>query len=262
MNYENLLVERDGYVVTISINRPKALNALNTQTLRELKACLTDLHQEQLDRTRVVILTGAGEKAFVAGADIAEMANLSVEEGRAFSALGHRVFDLIGAVPFPVIAAVNGYALGGGTELVLACDFAYASEKAKFGQPEVNLGVTPGFGGTQRLIRRVGLHRAREMIYTGEILGADKAKEIHLILDVFSPEELMPKVREVARSIAAKAPIAVAQAKRVTELGYDEGLRAANQMEQQAFGLLFGTEDQKEGMKAFLEKRKAEFKGR
>ena len=262
MTFENLIVERDGFVVTISINRPKALNALNTATLRELKACLTELHQEELDQTRAVILTGAGDKAFVAGADISEMRDLGVEEARAFSALGHRVFDLIGAVPFPVIAAVNGYALGGGTELVLACDFAYASEKARFGQPEVNLGVTPGFGGTQRLIRRVGLHRAREMIYTGEMLDAQKAKEVHLILDVYPHEELMPHVREVAQVIASKAPIAVAQAKRVTELRYDEGLRAANQMEQQAFGLLFGTEDQKEGMRAFLEKRKAEFKGR
>lgn len=261
MDFENLMVERDGFIVTVTLNRPKALNALNSKTLRELKQCLTDLHQNHLSETRVVILTGAGKKAFVAGADIAEMIDFGVEQARAFSALGHRVFDLITAIPFPVIAAVNGFALGGGCELMLACDLAYASDNAKFGQPEVNLGVTPGFGGTQRLIRRVGLPIARELIYTGEIISAHRAKEIRLVLDVMSPDELMPMVLERARVIASKAPLAVAQAKRVTEMGFDEGLRAANQMEQQAFGLLFGTADMREGMAAFLEKRSPNFTG-
>jgi enoyl-CoA hydratase len=262
MNYENLLVEREGFVVTITFNRPKAMNALNSQTLRELKVCLTDLHQEERDRTRAVILVGAGDRAFVAGADIQEMSSFGVEEARAFSSLGHRVFDLIGAVPFPVIAAVNGYALGGGCELMLACDLAYASDRAKIGQPEVNLGVTPGFGGTQRLIRRVGLARARELVYTGDMIDAEKARDVRLVLDVFPHDALRERVRGIAQNIAAKAPLAVAQAKRVTEMGYDESLRAANQMEQQAFGLLFGTQDMHEGMKAFLDKRKPEFQGK
>jgi enoyl-CoA hydratase len=261
MSYDNLVVEREGYVVTVAINRPKAMNALNSHTLRELKACFTELHHDHRDETRVIVLTGTGDRAFVAGADISEMVELGVEEARAFSSLGHRVFDLLTAVPFPVIAAVNGYALGGGCELMLACDLAYCSEKARFGQPEVNLGVTPGFGGTQRLIRRVGLQRARELMYTGAMVDAAQAKEIGLVLDVFPAAELRGKVMAKAQEIAGKAPLAVAQAKRVTELGYDEGLRAANQMEQQAFGLLFGTSDMREGMKAFLEKRKPEFTG-
>ncbi|RMG19676.1 MAG: enoyl-CoA hydratase/isomerase family protein [Deltaproteobacteria bacterium] len=262
MDFETLKVARDGYVVTITIDRPKALNALNTQTLRELKRCLTEIHHEARDETRVIVLTGAGEKAFVAGADISEMVDFGVEEARAFSSLGHRVFDLITAIPFPVIAAVNGYALGGGCELMLACDLAYASKKARFGQPEVNLGVTPGFGGTQRLIRRIGLARARELIYTGEIIDAERARDFGLVNDVFEHEELMERTCERAKLIASKAPLAIAQAKRVTEMGYDEGLRAANQLEQQAFGLLFGTEDMREGMRAFLEKRTPEFRGR
>ena len=261
MDFENLKVERDGYVVTITIDRPKALNALNTKTLRELKQCLTQIHHEARDETRAIVLTGAGDKAFVAGADISEMVDFGVEEARAFSSLGHRVFDLITAVPFPVIAAVNGYALGGGCELMLACDLAYASRKARFGQPEVNLGVTPGFGGTQRLIRRIGLARARELIYTGEMIDAERACAIGLVNDIFDHDSLMEHVHERAQLIASKAPLAVAQAKRVTEMGYDEGLRAANQLEQQAFGLLFGTEDMREGMRAFLEKRTPEFKG-
>ena len=262
MNFENLLIERDGFVVTITINRPKSLNALNSATLRDLKDCLRDIRRNQRDETRVIVLTGAGNQAFVAGADISEMVDFSSEDARAFSSLGHKVFDLIAAVPFPVIAAVNGFALGGGCELVLACDLAYAGDNAHFGQPEVNLGVTPGFGGTQRLIRRVGLGRAREIMYTGETINATKAHETGLILDVFPKAELAQEVHKIAQTIASKAPLAVAQAKRVTEMGYDEGLRAANQMEQQAFGLLFGTKDLREGMTAFLEKRGPDFQGR
>lgn len=262
MNYENILVERDGFIVKITFNRPKSLNALNSLTLRELENCLTVLQREEKDETRVVILAGAGEKAFVAGADISEMNAFGVEEARIFAELGHRVLDLIAEAHFPVIASISGFALGGGCEIMLACDLAYASEKARLGQPEVNLGVIPGFGGTQRLIRRVGLARAREIIYGCDMINAQKAKEIGLVLEVFPHEELEKEVRAVAEKIASKPPLAVAQAKRVTELGYDESLRAANELEQQAFALLFGTEDQGEGMKAFVEKRKADFKGR
>ena len=262
MTYENLLVEREGFIVKITFNRPKTLNALNSSTLRELESCLTRLRREEKDQTRVVILTGAGGKAFVAGADISEMSSFGVDDAREFAELGHRVLDLIPEAPFPVIAAINGFALGGGCEIMLACDLAYASDRAKLGQPEVNLGVIPGFGGTQRLIRRVGLARAREIVYGCDMIDAEKARDIGLILEVFPHDELESKVTGIAQHLASKAPLAISQAKRVTEKGYDESLWAAHELERQAFGLLFGTEDQTAGMKSFLEKTKAEFKGR
>ena len=258
LNY--VRVEWDAEIALVTVDRQDKLNALNAEVVGEIGEVFESLQDD--DKVRGVILTGAGNKAFVAGADIQEMVNFTAEEARSFSALGHRVFDLITAVPFPVIAAVDGYALGGGCELMLACDLAYASTRSRFGQPEVNLGVTPGFGGTQRMIRRIGLNRARELIYTGDTIDAEKAAEYHLVLEIFSHEELSAQVMKKAQRIATKAPLAVAQAKRVTETGYDEGLRAANQLEQQAFGLLFGTADMHEGMSAFLEKRKPTFEGR
>ncbi len=258
MTYENLRLEVADGIATLTIDRPKALNALNQATFHELEAALGSLGAT----TRALIVTGGGEKAFVAGADIAEMAAYSSEQGRAFSALGQRVMGLMEAAPFPIIAAVNGFALGGGLELALACDLIYASDKAQLGLPEVGLAVIPGFGGTQRLTRAVGLQRARELIFTGARIKADKAKEIGLVLEVLPPEQLLPHCREVAAKIIAAGPLAIAQAKRVIAQGADANLQVANMIEQQAFGALFGTEDQKQGMSSFLAKAKPVFQGR
>lgn len=208
-----------------------------------------------------LIVTGQG-KSFVSGADIQEMSSMTAAEAREFAALGHRAFAMLEWVPFPTIAAVNGYALGGGCELALACDLVLASEKAKFGQPEVNLGIIPGFGGTQRLVRAVGKQRAKQMIFTGEHISGARAVEIGLALEVLPPDKLLERAREIAKKIASKGPLAISQAKRVINWGADADLRAGNELEQQAFSMLFGTEDQKEGMKAFLEKRPARFLGR
>jgi enoyl-CoA hydratase len=206
-------------------------------------------------------MTGAG-KAFCAGADIEEMRGMSTIDAKRYSEQGHALGAFIEELPFPVIAAVNGFALGGGCELALSCDFIYASDVAKFGQPEVNLGVIPGFGGTQRLARRVGIGMARELIYSGEIIAADKALAIGLANAVIAKDELLPRVRALATTIAGKAPLAIAQAKRATLRGADRDLTVANELEAQAFAMLFGTSDQREGMKAFVEKRKPEYTGR
>ena len=256
----NVRLELEGPFATVTVDRPKSLNALDTRTLQELEKAVADLSlREQL---RGVILTGAGEKAFVAGADIAEMNGMDADRARHFGALGQRVMDVISALPVPVVAAVNGFALGGGCELALACDFIYASENAKFGLPEVSLGILPGFGGTQRLSRLLGRARAKELIFTGDIIDAAKAKEIGLVLEVVPAEKLLEHCRAIAAKIALKGPVAVAQAKRATQFGLDADLRSANELERQAFAMLFGTEDQREGMKAFLEKRAPSFKGR
>jgi enoyl-CoA hydratase len=224
-----------------------------------LASRLTELERD--GGVRCAIVTGAG-KAFVAGADIAAMASLSPAEARSFAERGQRVGAQLESLPFPVIAAVNGFALGGGCELALACDFIYASDKAKLGQPEVNLGVIPGFGGTQRLARRVGIGRARELVYTGVILGAEQAKAIGLVNEVVPGDQLLDAVMKVARTIAGKGPLAIASAKRVTLRGEGADLAAACELEVQAFAGLFGSEDQREGMKAFLEKRTATFTGK
>ena len=260
MAYENIRLEIEGGQAILKIERPKALNALNAATLGELEAALREVSKDE--RLRVLIITGAGEKAFVAGADIAEMATMTTAQARQFAGLGHRVFHLVEALSVPTIAAVNGYALGGGCELALCCDLIYASERAKFGQPEVNLGVIPGFGGTQRLSRLVGRARAMELIFTGEAIDAAKAKEIGLVLDVVPAEKLLDHCRAIGAKIASKGPLALAQAKRAVHFGSDGSLWSANELERQAFAMLFGTEDQREGMKAFLEKRPAAFKGR
>lgn len=259
MAYENLLLSRqaDG-VAWIEINRPAALNAFNTPTLLELEAALEELAKDA--SLRVLVLTGGGDKAFVAGADIAEMAEMGSTRARVFSSVGHRVFEKLEKLPVPTIAAVNGFALGGGMELALACDLVYASENARFGQPEVNLGVIPGFGGTQRLPRKIGPMRALELCFTGDIIRADKAKAYGLVLDLFPQGELRAQVAEVARKIASKGPLAVAALKRVIVEASACDPRTANALEQEAFGVLFGSDDQKEGMRAFLEKRSAKFK--
>ena len=256
MSYETILSGESDGIVTITVNRPDKLNALNPAVLRELTAAVAALGD-----ARAAILTGAG-KAFVAGADIAAMQKMSPAEAKAFSDSGHHLGALMEQARCPIIAAVNGFALGGGTELALACDFIYASEKAKFGQPEVNLGLMPGFGGTQRLARRVGIGRARELVYTGAIIDAQEALRIGLANQVVPHDELMAKVREVASTIASKAPLAVAASKRVMARGYDADLPTANELEATAFSALFGSEDQREGTAAFVEKRQATFKGR
>ncbi|WP_141620060.1 enoyl-CoA hydratase/isomerase family protein [Myxococcus sp. AB036A] len=258
MAYENIRLEQEGAIATLFIDRPKALNALNTKTLQELESALKSLPAD----VRVLIVTGGGEKAFIAGADIAEMAALTDAQAQEFGALGHRVMAALEALPIPTIAAVNGFALGGGSELALACDFIYASEKAKLGLPEVGLGVIPGFGGTQRLTRVVGRARAKELIFTGDRIDAAKAKEIGMVLEVLPADGLLAHCRAVAEKILKNSPLAISKAKQVIEAGADQDLRAANDIERKAFGDLFGSEDQREGMKAFLEKRPATFTGK
>jgi len=249
-----------GPVATVTINRPQALNALDAATLAALVDTFTALAAEP--GLRCVIVTGAGDKAFVAGADVKAMATMMPAEAATLANLAHRLGALIDELAAPVIAAVNGFALGGGCELALACDFIYASRAAKLGQPEVGLGVIPGLGGTQRLPRRVGLARARELLYTGAILDADEALRLGLVNAVLEPAELMPRVRAVAEAIAARAPLAVAAAKRATRLGADVPLAAALVVERDLFSALFATDDQKEGMRAFVEKRPAKWQGR
>jgi len=255
-----VLVDRDDHVVTLTLNRPDKLNALSEELLRELFARVDELERDA--SVRCAILTGAGEKAFAAGADIGGFSELMPAQAKHFADLGHALGQAIEAAHYPVLAAVNGFALGGGCELALCCDFIYASDKARFGQPEVNLGVIPGFGGTQRLPRRVGLARAREMCMTGDPIGAEEALRIGLVNAVVPHAELLPRVREVARKIASKAPLAIAAAKRVLARGADVPLSTANELEATAFSALFGSADQREGTRAFLEKRSAKFEGR
>jgi enoyl-CoA hydratase len=256
-------VERTGQVAVVTIQRPDKLNALNARVVGELIKVFHELipGKDEAEPVRAAILTGAG-KAFVAGADIAEMSGLSPVEAKRFADAGHRLCHLIEGLPFPVIAAVNGYALGGGCELALACDFIYAADNAKLGQPEVNLGILPGFGGTQRLMRRVGSAKARELIYTADMIGAEEALRIGLVNAVVPAGELMTRVREVAQKIASKGPLAVAASKRVMLRGEPLDMGAACELEAQAFAGLFGSEDQRAGMKAFVEKGKATFVGR
>jgi enoyl-CoA hydratase len=258
--FETLLVEKNGPIVTISLNRPDKLNALNVKLLSELRTIIVELDHDP--SVLCAVLTGAGEKAFAAGADIAAMQTLTSHEARRFASIGHVVGDRIETAHFPVIAAVNGFALGGGCELALTCDFIYASDKAKFGQPEVNLGVIPGFGGTQRLARRIGIGRARELCYTGDMIGAEEALRLGLVNAVVPHAELLNKAHETAKKIASKGPLAIAQAKRVLFRGADVPLQIACELEAQAFGALFDSADQKEGMAAFLGKRPAVFTGK
>jgi enoyl-CoA hydratase len=262
-DFETLTFEQAGGIVTVTVNRPQKLNALNEQVQRELWLAAQRLGPDgDLACAEVVILTGAGGKAFVAGADIKAMIDMTPVQGRDFSALGHRAFDAIEALPQPVIAAVDGFALGGGLELAMACDFIYASQASRFGAPEVNLGVVPGYGGTQRLARIVGVAKARELIYTGEMIDAAEALRIGLVAQVYPVEGFMDKVRERAALIAKRGMLAVKTAKKVINAGLDVPVERGCEMERQAFGLLFGTEDRKEGMTAFLERREPQFKGR
>jgi enoyl-CoA hydratase len=258
--HETIKLDKDGAVVTITLNRPDKLNALNEALLGEVSQALSELEKDA--SVLALILTGAGDKAFAAGADIGAMTEMSPARARAFAEMGHGIGARLEGARFPVLGAVNGFALGGGCEIALACDFLYASDKARFGQPEVNLGVIPGFGGTQRLARRVGIGRARELCYTGDMIGADEALRIGLVNAVVPHAELLEKTRATAKKIAAKGPLAVAQCKRVLYRGEGLTLAAACELEAQAFAGLFGSHDQREGMKAFLEKRAAKFEGK
>lgn len=255
-----VLSERRGPVGVLTLNRPEALNALSRALLEALEARTRELAGDP--SVRAVVVTGAG-RAFAAGADIAEMRGMSPVEGEAFSRLGHRVMAGLEALPVPVIAAVNGFALGGGCELALACDWIYAAARARFGQPEVNLGLVPGFGGTTRLARRVGVAWARELVLSGEPVGAEQASRIGLVNRVFEDAEAtVAAALAVAETAAKKGPVAVAQAKRLLVEGVDADLRVAHALEQGVFGLVFATEDRAEGMDAFLAKRDPEFRGR
>jgi enoyl-CoA hydratase len=259
MALANLLWEVKDAVGVLTVNRPKVLNALNAQVFDELEEVVRAVEGDRA--VKALVLTGAGEKAFVAGADIAAMSTMTAAEARAFAERAHRLFERLELLPIPTIAAVNGYALGGGCELALACDLVYASENARFGQPEVNLGIIPGFGGTQRLGRRVGKMRALEMVLTGDHYDAGRAKEMGLVLDVFPLAELLPHAVAQGRKIASKGPLAVALAKRAVHAGADADLGVANELERQAFSASFATEDAREGMRAFVEKRAASWKG-
>ena len=253
----NILLEKKGSIAVATINRPKALNALNSQVLEDLNELLDLVKADE--EIRALVLTGSGEKAFVAGADIAEMSTLTKTEGEAFGKKGNDVFRKLETLPIPTVAAVNGFALGGGCELALSCDIILASEKAKFGQPEVGLGITPGFSGTQRLPRRVGVAKAKELIFSGKMIKADEAKEIGLVNAVYAPEALMDSALEMAKSFTKNAPIAVKYAKacidRGMQMDIDDGIAVENEL----FAMCFATADQKEGMGAFLEKRPANF---
>lgn len=260
MEYQHITIESRDHLAIVTINRPQVLNALNTSVLAELTQALNEL--ELSDEVRVVALTGAGEKAFVAGADIAEMRELDPLRAQDMAEMGGHVAQLVEQSGKPFIAAVNGFALGGGCELALACDFIYAARTARFGQPEVKLGVIPGFGGTQRLMRRVGIAKAKELIFTGAMIDADEALRIGLCDRVVEPERLMDAVAETAATIAKNGPLAVAEAKKIMHLGQSMSLEAALALEQRSFGSLFATDDQSEGMNAFLDKRAAEFSGR
>jgi enoyl-CoA hydratase len=258
MSHQNVVVETEGPLTTVTVSRPKVLNALDDATVRELTEVFSGLPAE----VRCVILTGAGEKAFVAGADIAAMAGLAPAEALAFAERGHRLGELMESLAVPIIAAVNGFALGGGLELALACDFAFASSTARLGLPEVGLGIIPGFGGTQRLARRIGPALARELIYSGNVIAADEALRLGLLNGVTPPADLLPTVRALAEKIAGRAPLAVAAAKRAMREGADLPLGQALALERQLFAALFSSGDQKEGMKSFLEKRPPRFTAR
>ncbi len=258
MDFEFLKCEHHDGITVMKISAPKTLNALNSRILKEINDFIDNLDAA----TRVLIITGDGEKSFVAGADISEMAHLDQAQGEQFGRLGAQVFRKIEVLPIPVIAAVNGFALGGGCELAMACDIRIASVKAKFGQPEVGLGIIPGFSGTHRLPKLIGQGYAKEMIYTGKVIRADEALRIGLVNATYEPEELMDKALEMAQMMLNNAPVAISLAKQSINKGYDLDAEGAIALENRLFGQCFATTDQKEGMDAFLNKRAAQFTGK
>ncbi|WP_297520722.1 short-chain-enoyl-CoA hydratase [uncultured Clostridium sp.] len=253
MELKNVLLEKEGNIAIVTINRPKALNALNSETLKDLDTVIANLEEDK--DVYAVVLRGAGDKSFVAGADIAQMKDLNEEEGKNFGILGNNVFRRLENLDKPVIAAISGFALGGGCELAMSCDIRIAGEKAKFGQPEAGLGITPGFGGTQRLPRIVGSGMAKELIYTGKIIKADEALRIGLVNKVVAPETLIDEAMKMAKMIASNAPIAVKLCKDAINRGTQVDMDKAIIIEAEDFGKCFLTEDQTEGMTAFMERR-------
>lgn len=254
---ENVRYEKHGHLGLITMNRPKALNALNSRTLAELDQVLDIISGDQ--EIKVVVITGAGRKAFVAGADITEMMPKTALEARSFAKFGQSVFNKLENLPQPVIAAVNGFALGGGCELAMACDIRIASELAKFGQPETGLGITPGFAGTQRLARLIGKGRAKELIYTADIIDADEAFRIGLVNEVVSADQLIEAAGTLAHKIMSRSAVAVQMSKAAINEGLDADFETGQAYEAEVFGLCFANDDQKEGMKAFIEKRPCVF---
>jgi len=259
MEYKHLLFDLEIPLATITFNRPKALNALNAELIAEFSQALDSVADNE--DIRVLILTGAGEKSFVAGADITELAKFNPLQAKQFSRQGHQAIDKLQALPIPIIAAVNGFALGGGSEIALACDFIYASQDAKFGLPEITLGIIPGFGGTQRLPRLIGKNRAKELIFTGQMITAQDAMQMGMVNQVHAANELMQAVQKTAKQIAVKGRASLRAAKQAINSGMDVDLQTGCGLEIDAFAVCFSSQDSKEGTQAFLEKRKAEFKG-
>ena len=260
MDFDNLKIEKKDKITVVKINRPKVLNALNSDVLKELAEAFQELDADE--ETRVIILTGEGQKAFVAGADISEMKDKNSIEAKKFAESGHKAFNMIEKCSKPVIGAVNGFALGGGNELALACDMRFASDNAKFGQPEVGLGIIAGFGGTQRLSKIIGEAKAKEILFTAKNIGAKKAKKLGLVNEVVEQEDLMDKVFEVAEDIAGNAPQAVKMTKEAVNYSRGRSVEEGISFETQAFSYCFSTEDQKNGMDAFLNKNSVEFEGK
>ena len=259
MSYETILLSKEENIAIIKFNRPKVLNAINPTVVSEMINALETIAEDT--SIKVLILTGEGDKAFVAGADIGAMKDYTPLEGKFFSRQGQELLFQLETLSIPVIACVNGFALGGGTEISMACDFIYAADSAMFGQPEINLGIIPGFGGTQRLSRLVGKSMAKELCMTGIMISAQEAKDIGLVNKVFPKESLWEETMKVAKVLASKGKVSIRAVKESIERGYDQNLRTGCYIEADAFGMCRAREDAREGMGAFLEKRKAEFKG-
>ncbi len=259
MEYKNIIFKIEEQIATITFNRPEVLNALNEASLKEFSHAIDKVAGNE--DIRVLILTGAGDKSFVAGADIKEFLKFNALKAKIFSEMGHGIVNKLQKLPIPVIGAVNGFALGGGCEVVIACDFIYASENAMFGLPEINLGIIPGFGGTQRLPRLIGKNRAKEMIFTGKMIPAAEAQAMGLVNKVCAQDQLMDEVLNVAKIIVSKGKVSLRAAKQAINTGMDVDLKTGCRIEIDAFVICFASSDAKEGAQAFLEKRAADFKG-
>jgi enoyl-CoA hydratase len=259
MAYEHIIFQVEEGIATITFNRPKALNALNAALLEEFSKALDEITADE--NVRVLVLTGAGDKSFVAGADITELATYNSLRAKNFAQKGHGIIAKLQQLPIAVIAAVNGFALGGGTEIAIACDFIYASENAKFGQPEINLGLIPGFGGTQRLPRLIGSNMTKELVFTGKMISAAEAEKIGIANKVVPQDQLLEEVTKIAKEIASKGKVSLRAAKQAINFGLNTDLATGIQIEIDCFSMCYASSDSKEGTSAFLGKRKAEFKG-